>query len=87
MAQLNEARYEALLSQVTPGQTNDMLVLWLQLNGATSPQLSDAWYEMLIAQGFTGQRDDMWHELLVGKGYTGTTADMELEFWFTGGII
>ena len=60
---LNDCRFTALRDQGFTGQTNDMLLQWLQDNGATSDCLPDAWLEMLIAQGATpAHRNDMWYE-------------------------
>lgn len=87
MTTLNDARFQALLDQGFTGATNDMMVPWLQLNGATSSNINDAWLEMLVFQGFSGHRNDAWYALLGSLGYTGQLNDRELAFWADGGTL
>lgn len=64
------------------GALADMELQWLQDNGATSDNLSDAWIEYLAAElaSPTGVRLDDWFALL-RETYTGSMSDMENEFW------
>lgn len=89
MSTLADARFEALRGLGLAGATNDMLLKWLQNNGATSNSLPDAWKEFLIAQGFVGdyQKNDAWAGFLIAAGYSGALPDMELAFWRGGAII
>lgn len=88
MATLSDSRFDSLRGQGFAGATSDMLLQWLQANGATSPAIPDAWEEMLAAQGFPyGQRNDKWYEFLGSLGYEGALPDRELEFWQGGGVI
>jgi hypothetical protein len=52
MATLMDARFDALRTQLFVGATPDMMLQWLQANGATSNSGSDAWKEMLVSKGF-----------------------------------
>lgn len=87
MAQLNDCRHEALVAQFGAGHVNDLLLLWLQANGATSNQINGAWHEMLIAQGIARpfQISDGWYALLGSLGYEGSMNDRETAFWCEGG--
>ena len=88
MTTLTDARFEALRALGYTGTTNDMLLQWLQFNGATSPCLPDAWLEYLNSieiLGAIGQRNDRWYQLLGLAGYTGQLNDRELAFWEGGG--
>ena len=88
MATLSDARFESLRAQGFEGATSDMLLLWLQANGATSPAIPDAWAEMLAANGFSyGQRNDSWYAFLGSLGNTGQLNDREMQFWESGGTI
>lgn len=95
MATLTDARFDALRALGYTGATSDMLLQWLQANGATSPSVPDAWVEMLaikVLSGFTGSRSTDWPALLTTLGY-GTISgsdqvnDMELAFWEAGGTL
>lgn len=85
--QLNDLRFQALRDQGFTGSTNDMLLQWLQANGATSGQLNDAWSEMLVSKGFSLVINDGWYALLGDLGYEGQINDRELAFWSDGGLI
>ena len=87
MPSLIDCRHDALVGMFGPGHVNDLMILWLQANGATSPQLNDAWYEMLVAQGAIEpfQINDGWYGLLGGMGYIGAMNDRETAFWCEGG--
>ena len=97
MSQLNDARVTAIenLLGTEPGahHHNELVLEWLQLNGATSDDLVDAWREMLEAQltepmTSAMHRNDMWKELLRRQGYdAGQINDAELSFWRDGGIL
>lgn len=89
MSQLNDCRHTALVGMFGTGHTNDLLIQWLQANGATSNSISDAWMEMLIGQGAVVpfHRNDAWFDLLGDLGYEGSLNDRELEFWCAGGSI
>jgi hypothetical protein len=88
MATISDARFDSLRGQGFTGATSDMILQWLQANGATSAAIPDAWAEMLAANGFAyGQRNDSWYEFLGSLGYTGNLNDRELQFWESGGTI
>jgi hypothetical protein len=90
MATLSDARFDALRAQLFTGATSDMLLQWLQLNGATAKAIPDAWKEMLAAQLVappTGQYNDDWFQLLDEQGFTGAISDRELDFWIAGGVL
>lgn len=90
MPTLTDSRFDALRASYT-GATSDMLLQWLQANGATSDSIPDAWREFLLAQ--TGldaskyQRNDYWNVFLDQQGYTdGSLNDREILFWAAGGV-
>jgi len=93
MPALTDVRFDALRALGFTGATSDMLLQWLQANGATSSSVPDAWNEMLAVQllsGNTGQRSDDWRQLLATLGYAALAGsaqvnDMELAFWEAGG--
>jgi len=90
MSQLNDCKHTALVTQHGAGHTNDLLLLWLQANGATSPQINDAWHEMLVVQGAVApfHINDAWHEWLTTNGYGAPNKhinDAETDFWCSGG--
>jgi hypothetical protein len=95
MAVLNDAKFDALRTQLFTGAMPEMTLAWLQDNGATSPSLTDAWPEMLAAKlvlAGTGQRNDDWHALLIQQGMDVTAGsdqlnDMELAFWLGGAVL
>ena len=83
MATLSDIRFEKLRALGYIGSISDMTLAWLQDNGATSNQISDAWVEVLdsFPLGLTGSRNDKWFELLGLVGYSGSLNDRELAFW------
>lgn len=85
MTTLVDARFDALRTQLFTGATSDMLLQWLQANGATSDAVPDAWREMLVAKGQNPDRNTGWFDLLGSLGYTGSLNDRELAFWEAGG--
>jgi hypothetical protein len=88
MPTLSDERFGSLRGQGFTGATSDMIIQWLQANGASSGAVPDAWAEMLAANGFTyGQRNDSWYAFLGSLGYTGNMNDRELQFWESGGTI
>lgn len=88
MPSLIDARFDALRAQGFTGSTSDMLLQWLQANGAVSNALTDAWSEFLDGQGFTyGQYNDSWYAYLGSLGYEGQINDRELPFWMNGGVV
>ena len=92
MPQLNDCRHTALVGMFGAGHTNDLLIQWLQANGATSPHVNDAWHEMLEAQGAVPpfQINDAWHEWLWMNGYGAPNRhinDTETDFWCSGGLL
>jgi hypothetical protein len=88
MATLSDSRFESLRTQGHTGATSDMILQWLQANGASSGAIPDAWEEMLAANGFVyGQRNDAWFAFLGSLGYEGSLNDRELAFWESGGTI
>lgn len=90
MPSLVDCRYQALLDQgFGPGHVNEMLLGWLQLNGATSDNINDAWIQMLESQGIVPpvNKTDGWYELLGLLGYEGHINDREMAFWCGGGIL
>lgn len=88
MPTLSDARFDSLRGQGFTGATSDMVLQWLQANGATSNATPDAWEEFLDAQGFTyGQRNDSWYAYLGSLGYEGALNDRELQFWTNGGVV
>lgn len=89
MTTLTDIRFETLRALLFTGSTNDMLVQWLQANGATSDCLPDAWEEMLFSKGFGDgySRNDGWFGLLFFMGFEGQMNDRELSFWLDGGVL
>ena len=89
MATLSDAKFQALRGQGRTGSISDMQLQWLQANGATSSQQSDAWREMLASQlskPITAvQRNDDWYTLLGNQGHSGSMNDREIAFWQAGG--
>lgn len=85
MSSLADARFEALRAQLFTGATNDMVLQWLQANGAVSDCLPDAWLEMLDFYGHIANRSDGWYSLLGELGFTGAMNDRETSFWSGGG--
>jgi len=88
MPHRSDSRLEALRGQGFTGATNDMLLQWLQANGASSNALPDAWREAAIAQGYPEaeyQFNDAWFSILEGYGYTGALPDKWKQFWEAGG--
>ena len=91
MSALSDVRFEALRTLLFTGGTGEMILQWLQDNGATSDCVPDAWKEMLdleltkLVLVPTGQRSDDWFALLRGLTHTGSMNDMELQFWEAGG--
>lgn len=89
MATLSDARFDALRNQGFTGATSDMLLQWLQANGATSGAVPDAWAEMLTSQGFPyGHRNDSWYAFLESLGYSELDLNSrERNFWLDGGVL
>lgn len=89
MPTLSDERFGSLRAQGFTGATSDMMLQWLQANGATSPAVPDAWEEMLAIQGFPyGHRNDSWYAFLESLGYSqGQLNDRELAFWQDGGVL
>lgn len=86
MSTLVDDRFATLRGLGYAGTTSDMLLAWLLDNGASSPQITDAWSEFLAAKGFSGHRNDAWYEYLGSLGYTGTVNDRESAFWEGGDV-
>lgn len=86
MPTLSDCRFDTLRGLGLSGSTSDMLLQWLQQQGATSNSLPDAWREMLDANLTepTGHRNDDWYTLLGDLGYEGSMNDRELAFWCEG---
>lgn len=90
MSQVNDCRHEALVAQFGAGHTNDLLLLWLQANGATSENITDAWDEVLTALVGVGQYNDRWFEWLTMNGYGAPSKhfnDAQTDFWCSGGLL
>jgi hypothetical protein len=92
MPTLSDARFDSLRNDFGfTGTTSDMMLDWLQFNGATANNIPDAWQEMLAAAGYPTsgnyQRNDTWYEYLGDQGYDGAMNDRELLFWLDGGIV
>ncbi len=85
MPTITDARFDSLRASGYTGATNDMLLQWLQFEGAAANNLPDAWQEFLVAKlGITTaeyQRNDAWYAYLGSLGYTGAVNDRELQFW------
>lgn len=92
MPQLNDCRHTALVGMFGMGHTDDLLLQWLQSNGATSKCVADAWHEMLVVQGIVPpfHVSDAWHKWLIDNGYGVSNEhvnDAELDFWCSGGLL
>lgn len=89
MPSLFDTKFAALGAQGFTGDMQDRELQWLQANGATSPADSDAWLQMLDAQGFGPAngyaRQGGWLALLLSLGYTGAISDAQYGFWTDGG--
>lgn len=91
MPALSDVRFDTLRSLGYVGAMSDMMLQWLQANGAVSPSVTDAWDEVLsiFVSGF-GARNERWHEYLVTHGFDVNGKqlnDMEILFWEAGGIL
>ena len=66
-----DAQYAAMKA-VVPGDTfNDLLLRWLQANGAIADSVADAWHEFLDERGMPpGHVNDRLHGWLGDIGYT-----------------
>ena len=64
---------------------NEMLLAWLQNNGATAKDLNGAWMQFLNTAGFTtGSLNDRklaYFYSVVGSVVPKTLPDLEREFW------
>lgn len=92
MATLSDARFESLRGQGFTGATSDMLLQWLQANGATAKAVPDAWKEVLdiIRPPDPNHRSDQWFDWLFINGYGAPNKqinDMEKDFWEAGGLL
>ena len=88
MPALSDERFASLRAQGFTGATSDMLLQWLQANGASANAIPDAWQEMLASNGFPyGQRNDSWYAFLGSLGHEGNMNDREMGFWESGGTI
>lgn len=89
MGSRTDDKFTALRAQGFTGAMPDMVLQWLQANGATSDSISDAWVEMMAVEGFTGQHNDAWYEMLgsLGFGDIDHIADRDAAFWAAGGNI
>ena len=97
MPTVSDDRFESLRAQGFTGATSDMLLQWLQFNGATAKAIPDAWREMLILLGYDPyQRNDAWRDYLLTVAPAGTGEALpDLSAWFwkpvseggAGGII
>lgn len=87
MPNITDSKFAALRSQGYTGSISDMMLQWLQANGATSNSIPDAWREVLVIQGYgLQQRNDDWFALLGDLGYTtGSLNDRAAQFWLDGG--
>lgn len=66
------------------GAMPEMELAWLQSQGTTADQLSDAWYEFLSAQlapATPGHISDMRFAYFRSLGHTGSRSDMENQYW------
>lgn len=64
------------------GHINDLEVLWLQSQGATSRQIMDAWDQYFDLQGIAaGMHNDRKFAWLGAMGFTGSLNDRELAFY------
>jgi hypothetical protein len=90
MATLLDCRHDALVAQFGSGHVSDLMIQWLQFNGATSPHITDAWDEVLTLLVGPGQHNDRWHEWLTANGYGAPDEhinDAETDFWCSGGLL
>ena len=82
---LTDVRFQALRALGYTGTVSDMLLPWLQSEGATANNIPDAWREMLIghlpSQAGAYQRSDWWYAYLGSLGFTGNMNDRELAYW------
>lgn len=87
MATLTDARFNSLRTQGFTGATSDMLLKWLQANGATAKAVPDAWREMLLNQVPTNpnfyHRNDRWYNYLDSIAPAEIPRQLNsLELWF-----
>lgn len=92
MDSLTDAKFDGLRAQGFTGSISDMTLQWLQANGATSDNITDAWREMLTSKILDKpqayQRNDWWFQVLGELGYSqGQLNSRALAFWQDGGII
>lgn len=87
MPTLVDERFRVLRGLGYTGATSDMILQWLQANGATSNAIPDAWREALLA--LTGlppedyHRNDYWREYLLTQvpNPPSQLNDLELAYW------
>ena len=92
MACLTDVKFQALRNKGYTGAMSDMVLQWLQANGATSGSISDAWKQVLdiIQPPDPSQRNDQWRDWLIANGYNANGEqmnDMETLFWLSGGVL
>mgnify|MGYP001052304603 CR=1 FL=1 len=89
MPTISDAIYSTLRGKGKTGAVNDMLLQWLQDNGATSGNLATAWREMLDTKvaAPTGNNQTDWHYLLGVQGHTGSISDRAVQFWVGGAVL
>jgi hypothetical protein len=68
---LVDAKWDSLRAQGFTGAMSDMTLQWLQANGATSDQISDAWLEMLTEQLTTNAPNLCVNPTLTGGAASG----------------
>lgn len=86
---ITDLKFDALRAQGHTGAVSEMMLAWLQADGATSNKLNDAWREMLTSKGFTtGNNNDDWYALLGSLGFTEKGRNSrERDFWAAGGLL
>jgi len=87
MATLNDSKFATLRALGHTGAMSDMVLQWLQANGATSKAVTDSWMEMLVYEDETSsQRNDAWYNLLDGLAPVEIGRQLnDLEMWFWSG--
>lgn len=78
MTTLNDAKYNKLITLVTPATIDDMELAWLKTQGATSDHINDAWFEVTGGPTIT---DGKYAYFAANGGIGNDINALEKTFW------